>query len=452
MKRIGIRCTMLFLVIGFLLLCAVSFGLDYAKNRKQWLFHPANPNVYQNGRLIGNGTIRSADQTLLYEIPEDKTPYADNKTLRKATLHAVGDTGNNIRTGMRWLHPDQLIGYDLLSGVYDPFPQGNTLTLTLSAKLSTTAYQAMGDDNGTIGVYNYKTGEVLCMVSKPSFDPHKLPDLTKPAYDGVYLNRLVQGLYVPGSIFKLVTTMAALKHLPDAQTRTFTCTGGITIGGEYVKCSGKHGKVTLAEALAHSCNVAYGQLGVELGAEKLTAAAKQAGVLDSFSVEGVDVTRGRMTLQNATENDLAWAAIGQHTTMVNPMQYLTLMGAIANEGVAVRPYYLDQVTTFYGRPTKLRAPTLLRRSRLMEAEMASELTQLMRNNAVTSYRDDQFAGMNLCAKTGTAQVDGKQPHSWFVGFLDNEESPLAFVVLLEHAGGSQKAIRTAKTVLQEAVK
>lgn len=452
MKRIGIRSTMLFLVIALLLVCAVAFGVDYTKNRKKWLFHPGNPNVYQKGRLIGNGEIISADETLLYQIPQDKTPYAENKTVRRSTLHAVGDPANNIRTGIRSLYGDRLIGYNLVNGVYDPFPQGNTLQLTLSADLSKTAYQAMGDYNGTIGVYNYQTGEVLCMVSKPTFDPHDPPDLTGTSYEGVYLNRLVQGLYVPGSIFKIVTTMAALEHIPDAETRTFTCKGGKTIGGEWVKCSGNHGTIDLAESLAVSCNVAFGELGVELGAEKLQQAAKQAGVLDSFSVEGVDVTRGRLDLTDASDNDLAWAGIGQHTAMVNPMQYLTLMGAIANDGKAVRPYYLDQVTTFYGLPQQFRTPVFLRRTNLLEEEMATELKQLMRNNAKISYGDKNFKGMNLCAKTGTAQVDGKAAHSWFVGFLDTEESPLAFVVLLEHAGSSQKAIQAARTVLNEAVK
>lgn len=448
MKRIGIRATSLVMVIILFLVGMAVFFVDYGRNASTWVAYPYNLNIYSKGVLTRSGTIRSSDGSTLLNISGGVTYYADDATLRRATLHAVGDTGDNIATGILRSYKGQLIGYDLVNGVYNPFDRGNTVTLTIDADVNLAAYNALGSYNGTVGVYNYKTGQILCMVSKPTFDPGNPPDLTSDAYDSVYVNRLFSGLYTPGSVFKVITTAAAIDTIPNLDAMEFTCEGGAMIGDEWVACQGYHGTIDIHEAFAVSCNAAYGVLANELGADVLTQYAEAAGVGEQFQVQGVYSAKGNFDVTKADENDLAWAGIGQYTDVVNPMQFLIYIGAIANGGRSPTPYYVRNVVTSYGLPTYMHIFSAPQKS-MMSEETANTLQDMMRNNALTAYTS--FAGWELCAKTGTAQLDNAEPHSWFVGFLDDADMPLAFVVVVENGGfGSSTAIPVARAVLEAA--
>ena len=124
------------------------------------------------------------------------------------------------------------------------------------------ALDALGDKKGTVAVYNYKTGEILCAVSTPAFDPENVPDvaLDPDRYEGMYLNRFIQSKYTPGSIFKIVTLAAALESVPDILEQTFNCKGSCQIGADIVTCEGKHGKQDLKMAFRNSCNCALRSL------------------------------------------------------------------------------------------------------------------------------------------------------------------------------------------------
>lgn len=454
MKRIARRARFLSIVMGLFGLCMVFFLTDYMKNGREWVVHPANQNLYTNGELTTSGTIVSSDGTTLLTLNDDGTTYADKAGVRKATLHAVGDTNENIITGAYTKYKSELIGYSFVDGLYAPGNKQSKIELTIDADLSNTAYKALGNYNGTVGVYNYETGEILCMVSKPTYDPEKkLPDVTSSYYKGVYINRLTNGLYPPGSIMKVVTAAAAIENIPNIYSKTFTCRGGTTIDGQFIKCAGYHGKVNFENGLAHSCNAVFGTLGVELGAETLTKYAEMAGFKTSFNISGVDTSKGRFDVSNADNVALAWAAIGQHTTMVNPMQYMIFMGAIAKDGQATTPYYVNKVQGRSIIPNFLQFDGKGKKAdRMLNEDTAAKLKKLMRNNVKVKYGDYNFSGMQLCAKTGTAEVEEGEPHTWFVGFSNNSKTPLAFVVIAEHGTSSNTAIPIAKTVMNKAVK
>lgn len=448
MKRIGKRAKILLVVAVYFLACLCVFLGRYFSNAEEWVAHPANQDVYQNGQPTGSGSVVTADGETLLTLDENGTTYTgSDATLRRATLHAVGDVNDNIATGVLKTEKSKLIGYDLLNGTYSPLSNGNTVTLTIDADVSRTAYQALGNYNGTVGVYNYQTGEILCMVSKPSYDPLDPPNLNSDAYEGVYINRLFNGLYTPGSVFKLITAAAAIDTIDDIDSRTYTCNGGIEIGGEWIACTGNHGTITFEEALAKSCNAAFATISNEVGKEALLEHARDAGVQQRFSVSGVQTSRGNFGLSKADENGLAWAGIGQYTDMVNPMQYLIFMGAIANEGVAVTPYYVDSTFT----SVLSRLSLVQQEERMLSADTANRLKELMRNNVESEYGDSRFGGLTVCGKTGTAEVDDGASHAWFVGFSEDPSVPLAIVVVVEHGGsGNGTAIPVAQQVLQAA--
>lgn len=448
MKKIGNRASAMTLVIVFFLLCTSIFLVRYVKDSSMWVTQPSNRAAFKDGLPKNPGNIVTADGAVLYSADG----YSDDETLAKATLHTVGDSGNNIASGVLRTYKKELIGYDKINGVFNPLDKASELNLTIDSTVSKAAYDALGKYNGTVGVYNYKTGEIICMVSKPSFSPASTPDLTDKKNDGIYINRLTNGLYTPGSIMKIITSAAALEQISDIKTRKFACNGGTEINGEWIKCTGNHGSIDFNKALAVSCNAAYAEIAVELGGENLTKYVRQAGVLERYNISGVTTPNGRFNVSDAARVELAWAGIGQYTTMVNPIQYMIYMGAIANEGQAVTPYYVKSVYNSYGL-IQYHKVISSKESQMINTETAKYLKAMMRNNVKSEYGDSGFSDLDICGKTGTAEIDGEKPNSWFVGFSSNTNTPLAFVVVVENSeSGAKSAIPVAKKVLAEAKK
>ncbi|MBQ5590718.1 MAG: penicillin-binding protein, partial [Clostridia bacterium] len=223
---------------------------------------------------------------------------------------------------------------------------------------------------------------------------------------------------------------------------------GVMINGEWISCLGNHGTLTLKDALAKSCNAYFSQLAADLGEDTLTKYAEKAGFNKSFSMDGVKAKTSYFNVKGGRDIDFAWAGMGQYTDMMNPLQYLTLMGAIANEGVAEEPYMVSSIKTQANVPLKFSFGGTY--GRMMKTKTAKELTELMRNNVKQTYGDWNFPGLNVCAKSGTAEVKDQRPHAVFVGFNNDDDLPLAFVVLVENGGsGAGVAGPVANRVLQK---
>ncbi|NLB18123.1 MAG: penicillin-binding protein, partial [Syntrophomonadaceae bacterium] len=312
------------------------------------------------------------------------------------------------------------------------------------------AYTALKGRKGTVGVYNYRTGEILCMVSSPSFDPHNpaVVDKNPERYEGVYINRFLSAAYTPGSVFKLVTSAAIIDNLENIDAIVYHCDGKVIIKGVMVTCPSPHGNVTFEQALAHSCNVAFAEATQSLGAEKLQEYSDMAGFNSSLQVDGIKTVPGRVNVVNASGGDLAWAGIGQYNNTANPLNFLAYVGSIGNEGILIPPRILKgNFLTDLLRP-------ITGKKRILSEETANKLGTMMRKNVLNNYGEGKYQGLQLCAKSGTAQVgEDKAPHAWFVGYLDREDYPLAFVVVVENGGsGSNVAGPIASTVLKAAVK
>ena len=285
---------------------------------------------------------------------------------------------------------------------------------------------------------DYTTGEILCMVSAPSYDPAEGFDPADSQYEGVYLNRALSVSYTPGSIWKLVTMAAAIENMEDLYSRSFFCAGSREINGIEVKCTGVHGSQTIEQALANSCNCAFAEIGLELGPEVLSRYASAFGFCESLEVNGVETAAGQFEKAAERSADLAWSGIGQYTDLVCPFAMLRYVGAIANGGESAEPTLLPAE---HGQTTKLLAP-----------DTAQRLREMMSYNVAYAYGQDSFPGLALCAKTGTAELGDGTSHSWFTGFLDDEEYPYAFVVVIERGGsGLRNAAPVANAVLQAAI-
>ena len=423
-------------------MCLLIFR--YVTNGADWAGFSGNQSVYSGGQLIQGG-IYDRNGVLLYDAAS--ASYNSDSTIRKATLHVVGDSQGMIATSALQKFSGLLSGFNLITGTTGG---GSDLYLTIDAELNAVAYEAMGSYKGTVAVYDYTTGEILCLVSTPTYDPENVPTISDDdeTYTGVYINRFYGSSYTPGSTFKIITLAAALETDPDLLNQTWDCTGSITINGNTITCTSAHGSgQTIAEAFANSCNVTFGQIAVSLGADTLAACAEAAGLTENHSVNGISTAAGSFT-EASDDASLAWSGIGQYEDLVNPCAMLRLMGAIANGGTPVEPRILKSVKSeLTGLPTSVY--TAETGDAIWDEETCETLTTLMRNNVTSNYGQSRFGDLAVCAKSGTAETGSDADTTWFVGFIDDEDYPYAFVVVCEDSGGygSSVAGTIAATVL-----
>ncbi|MBQ7861014.1 MAG: penicillin-binding protein [Clostridia bacterium] len=432
--------------LGFMLYTFITDGTTWVADR-------GNEHIYSEGSLTVAGTIYDREGIPLISTVDGERIYHEDEEVRRATQHVIGDSAGYISTGIQTLYRSNLVGYNFANGIYGVLSsdRGCDIRLTIDADVSAAAYDAMDGNKGTVIVYNYKTGQTVCMVSAPNFDPLDVPDDidtdTSGKYDGIYLNRAISGVFTPGSTFKVVTAICAIENVPDLYSKTFNCTGKYTTGtGEgngNVICHSTHGKITFEEGLNYSCNVVFGTVANYLGAEKLTETVRKLGFGENVTISKADAVRSTFDLSGSTRLDVGWAGIGQYTTLVNPCQMLMLMGGIANGGKAMIPYLVESSSELVDIKGKVNTAFNL------SPETASQIKKLLRSNVENYYGDELFPGLEMCGKTGTAEVPPDEDHAWFVGFSQRPDFPYAVVVCLENGGsGYDDAIPVANAVLQ----
>lgn len=431
---------------GLLLFGIVALVVRYFVYSDRWATYIANPHLSSDGAM-DTGVVLDRSGVQLLDMDGGRTYAADSAT-RKATVHLLGDGDGYIPPQILRHYASQLLGYDKLSGARNGGGDGE-LRLTISAQVQTIALQALNGRKGAVGVYNYKTGEILCAVSSPTMDPENPPDEVDED-SGLYLFRMINARYTPGSIFKLVTAAAALEYLPDIELQQFTCTGEYYVNGQAVICPKPHGVMNFQDALAHSCNCAFAQIAGQLGADRLMETANRIGVNDSFSFDGFYTMAGQFDLRGADDNAVAWAAVGQHEDLVNPCQFLRFVGAIANGGSGAEPYLVSEVKN--GGTVKYRARTSMTGQLVSEA-VATRLRQMMRYNVEAIYGAGNFPpNVTVCAKSGTAETGSENNTATFTGFVQDDRYPLAFIVVVEEGGaGSSTCVPIVNAVLQACI-
>jgi peptidoglycan glycosyltransferase len=447
MNRVASRAYIVFVLVLALLAGSALFGVDYGMHAKDWVMTSGSPHIYENNR-VDQGVITDRDDTLLLSLV-DRRVYSSDLAIRKSTMHWVGDRSGNVGSGILKNYASQIVGFDALSGTYRYGDTAGQMRLTLNAQVQAAALQAMGNYKGTVAVVNYKTGEIVCSVTTPTYDPDNAPNIATDAsgaYEGVYMNRFLRSAYTPGSVFKIVTLAAALECMPEVLDERFTCTGALEFGPDKVTCERVHGDQSLKDAFCNSCNCVFGQLAIRVGRDRMTKYVRQFGLLDSIAFDGLTTVTGQYDVSGAADQELAWSGVGQYTDLINPCVFLRFVGAVGNGGVSVDPYVVQDITV--GRNKTYEAEPALER-RLMSAKTAETVAQFMGNNVQNKYGADNFPGMAVCAKTGTAEVGiNKRPNAMFAGFVSDSELPLAFIACIEDGCyGAQVCIPVMSRVL-----
>jgi len=332
---------------------------------------------------------------------------------------------------------------------------GDNLILTIDKKLQDIAYYDLKGKKGAAVAINPKTGEVLAMVSLPSYNPNSLSEnwtqiMNSP--DKVVLNRATQGLYPPGSIFKIITASAALTYKPDLYTKSFDCKGYTIVDGNRIEdYEGiAHGVLDFKKAFYLSCNSAFIDIGLKLGASNLQNMAYKFGLNSQIPLD-IDTAKNIFP-DIAQKNDkviLAETSIGQGKILVTPLTMALMASSVANEGVIMKPYLMKYVID----PV---SGTVLEKSSPSEylnpisKEVAYKIRELMigvvKEGTGTSA---QIPGITVAGKTGTAENPHGKPHAWFVGFAPAEDPEIVVSVIVENGGtGGEIAAPIAKDIIK----
>ena len=456
MKKTRRRSLVIYILsIGFFIGLGL-FVFRLVTNAETGVMKPINEHL-SGDELNQSGSIYDRNGVILAQSKDQKRVYNEDANIRRALLHTIGDDSPNISTSIQNVYKSELFGYNFILGLSAPkkFRTSKDITLTLDSKLCKFAYQRLSGKKGTVGVYNYKTGEILCIVSTPTYDPENIPDISTDVsgkYEGVYLNRFLSGALTPGSTFKIITSTAAIENLPDIHDTTFDCQQTKTVAGEKITCIGYHGNVGIKRAFETSCNIAFADIAMELGANQMTSCANKLGFNKNFSIDGITLAKSIYDVNDATEASIGWSGVGQYNDLVNPAHMMIINGAIANGGTPIQPYMIKHMTSSLG--IKSHVGTTKKEAEMMTESTASQVSDLMRSAVKNNYGNSMFGNLEVCAKTGTAEVSNdksKEPHSWMVGFSKDIDCPLAFVVVVENGGsGIEVAGSIASSVMNEA--
>ncbi len=450
MNTVVKRITMLYVfAIVFIAIAAVLMYSMFS-NAQEYALKPINGHLFDNGTLLNAGAILDVNGEIIAYSEEGERKYSEDASTRAALLHILGDNAGFIDGGIQSKFRDELCGYDIAYGVNKD--SENKMNLTLDAELCAYAYEKMLPYKGCVAICNYETGELICIASAPSYDMLNKPEniADNPDYEGVYINRLFGGLYTPGSIFKLVTAVGAIENIDDIFSQSFTCNGKYDTGEGTVICNDVHGTITFKQALNYSCNCAFADISIQLGASTMSDVFSQIG-LDSKTENSDRITNTAgvyKTSNSSTLGELGWSGIGQGATLINPYSFLTFVSAIANGGSAYEPYFIQNITDGNGDIVYLASPKEAEIS--IKSSTAKTLKEMMRSTVSDYYGDYMFGDLEICGKTGTAEIDDKEPHSWFVGFSADTDFPYAIITVIENRGSGLKyAGSTSAEILQE---
>ncbi|MBW6457574.1 MAG: penicillin-binding protein 2 [FCB group bacterium] len=350
----------------------------------------------------------------------------------------------------------------------NPVP-GNAIFLTLDHRLQAYAENLMANHNGAAILMNYENGEIIAFVTSPAYDPGIFVDgLTQAEWDSIVqdkriplFNRVIRGQYPPGSIYKMVGAIAGLEKKIISPAVEYECTGVYTLGGRNYKCSHVHGMENLNEAIAHSCNIYFYNVILDLGIDdwshyaRMLAFGEVTGIDLPGELPGINPDRdfldrqyGRRKWWRGTWLNMV---IGQGDVLVTPIQVARHTAVLATKGKIVTPHLLKSVQyTEDMRIENIEYP--VRHITSISDATWKEVRSGMRNAVQSSWgtgRTANVPGLDMYGKTGTAQNPHGESHGWFLGYSALKDFPYAVVVFIEHgSSGSEIAAPFAGQILR----
>ncbi|PRR80600.1 Penicillin-binding protein A [Clostridium liquoris] len=431
-----------------------------------------NQRLWDKRNEVLRGTIYDRNMKALAKSTRiDKGSQKRQYVEGPAFAHALGylDVKYGI-TGLEKKYDKELISTNVKDTLADFIKSkgkngekcGNNLKTTLDYNLQKKAYELLGDNRGAVVALNPKTGEILAMVSKPSFDPNYLNENWKNINENKerpLLNRATSGLYPPGSTFKTITAVSALENVSGIMDKRINDTGVLEFNSkESLKnYNGEAlGDIGFEEAFIHSSNVYFGNLGIEIGNPKLKETAEKFYFNKNIPADGVTIENSRFpTLKSYEKGNIAQSAIGQGTVLTTPMEMALVASTIANDGIMMKPCLVKEVQSSKGevlqtiKPEPIQQVTTNGNAKIIKDFMRKVVEEGTGTAAAVE-------NINVCGKTGTAdhsdEGSGALPHSWFIGFAPYEDPQIALAVIIEDGGqGGIAAANVASGIFRTAL-
>lgn len=332
--------------------------------------------------------------------------------------------------------------------------KGNDIVLSIDVNLQRLADRLLGDRRGAVVALEPSTGRVLAMVSHPGYDPGRVDtdwDSLKDDPASPLLNRAAQGLYPPGSVFKVITAAGAINKNPATTHRVFEAPGYITIEGRRIEDKQAIGRLDFGQAFARSSNYVFATLGLEQGPESFITTARNFGIAKPIPF---DLTAEEGSLPDPaglSKLELGETAIGQGRVMVTPLNMAVVAAAIANGGIIMAPTLVDEVRDPGGTMIKSTQPRQLRTavSKSVADALTTVMTLTVREGTGTAAA---IPGVQAAGKTGSAQNPHGQVHAWFIGFAPAQKPTVAVAVIVENAGaGGREAAPIAREIMKTVI-
>ncbi len=414
-------------------------------SRRQQLFSDR----YIRGSILSNDG-KTLAETVVSEDGSETRRYPYGEMYAHVVGYSTrGNTGVESLASSYLLNSHSNIILQVFYELQEEKLLGDTVRTTLRSDLQEAAYNALGDRNGAVVALNPKTGEILAMVSKPDYDPNEINEIWDELVDeentnSNLVNRATQGLYPPGSTFKILTLLEYIRENPDDyEDFSFDCDSVYEAGEYSIQCSHQvsHGHENLIEAFANSCNGAFASIGQTLDFSSLYDLCEDFGFNQSLPTDLLNNASSFVLQDSSSLWDVLQTSIGQGKTTVSPLHNAMIAAAVANDGVMMKPYVLDRVETADG--TVIQSFSSSEYRQVMTAEEASILQEYMRavvtDGTGTRAEGDSY---QVAGKTGSAEFSaGKEPHAWFIGYADVDDPEIVVSVVVEEgsSGGSTAA-------------
>jgi len=333
----------------------------------------------------------------------------------------------------------------------DPLP-GDSVYLTIDLEMQKIAEEKLGQKKGVVLIGDYETGEILTLVSHPSFNPNlfswgvsedEWSKLVQDPGDPLE-NRALRGEYSPASTFKIIVTAAALEDNIIGKEDTFFCGGELPVGNRIFKCWKEegHGSMDLEQAIIDSCNIFFYQLGLKIGMDKIIQYSR---LFELGEITGIDLVSEKNGLLPTRDwklktkgeawypGDTANLSIGHGFILVTPVQMLRVIAAVANGGSLIDPYLVKEIVDSQGKVVDSFSPGRGKKIPISSSIfdfLGKSLRGVVREG--TGWRAENKI-VKIAGKTGTAESsDEERPHNWFIGYTLPDDARLAIVVLIEH--------------------
>ena len=455
--RTNKRIIRVLIAISLLFLALVTYLLWFNMFRAKDVYtNSYNKRQWESEQQVQRGEIYSQDGVLLAETEIDGDARIRKYPKGRLYSHIIGYCSQVYgKTQLEMSHDDDLIGKGTISLTLNEIKDGNNLNLTINDELQEYAYEQLDGRDGAIVAMEPTTGQILAMVSLPDFNPETIekdwPSMMEDE-NSPFLARATQGLYPPGSTYKIVTAAGVYDN--GMTTETFDDEGlfkkdDVTV---YNYNKESFGKLDIKTAFEVSSNYVFCTLGYEMGADAVKAEAEKFGVNKSFEFD-IPVSQSQIQYKKMTDLDGALVSIGQGGLVMTPLHVAMMASAVANNGKMMKPYLVETVTTENGTVIGQTKPSVLYDS------IGTACADYIEDMMIGVVEDGtgtgaQISGITVAGKTGTAENETDKDHAWFVGYAPVENPTICVAVVLENAAtsGGKSAVPIAKNIIRKFLK